>query len=123
MGKKVSRRALITALISCPSIKEAAIQCGIAEKTAHAWLRDPDFQSELRKVQDALTREAMSRVIGSVGKAVDVLESIMQDEGTAPAPRVSAAKTILEQALKVYDLENVQRRLDALEKEVGISGQ
>jgi len=117
MGRKVSRAALITALISCPNIKEAAKHCGIAEKTAHAWLRDPEFQAELRMVQDALTREAMSRVIGSVGKAVDVLESIMQDEETAPAPRVSAAKTILEQALKIYDLENVKRRLDALEKE------
>jgi hypothetical protein len=123
MGKKVSHGALITALISCPSIKEAAAQCGIAEKTAHAWLRESVFQAELRKVQDALTREAMTRVIGSVGKAVAVLESIMQDEDSTPAPRVSAAKTILEQALKIYDLENIQRRLDALEKEAGINDQ
>jgi hypothetical protein len=41
-----------------------------------------------------------------------------QRSGESESARVSAARTILEQALKAADLEDVQQRLDVLEQAV-----
>ena len=115
MGRKVSREYAIAALVATPNIKDAALQCGVSEKTMHKWLNDSEFAAALQRAQADVTREAMKRVLKAVGQAVAVLEEIMKDVSHPPAPRVSAAKAILENALKVYDLEDVQKRLDALE--------
>ena len=121
MGKKINKGELITALITSPSIKKAAEECGITVRTAHTYLSDPDFRAKLQKAQDELTRAGINRVLGSVGIAMNVLDSIMQDEKAAPGPRVSAAKAVLDIAMKAYDLEKVQRRLDALERKAGFN--
>jgi len=44
----------------------------------------------------------------------------IQRSGESESARVSAARTILEQALKAADPEDVQQRLDALEQAVKI---
>ena len=105
MGKKVSRTRALAVLLTTPTIKAAAAECGIAEKTMHAWMREPDFAGALRQAQDEMTRGAMRQVLRAVGRAVDVLEEIMQDTNIAPMPRVLAAKAILEQSIKVYSME------------------
>jgi len=115
MGKKVSRTRALAALLSAPTIKAAAEQCGISEKTMHAWMREPDMAYALRQAQEDMARGAMRQVMQAVGRAVAVLTEIMEDAASAPMPRVVAAKTILEQTIRVYDLESVARRLEAIE--------
>jgi hypothetical protein len=116
MGKKVSRDNAIAVLVATPTIKAAAARIGVAEKTVHAWLKDPAFSEALGRAQAAMTRDAIRQVLQAVGSAVAVLEAIMTDTAHPPMPRVVAAKAILENALKVYDLEEVMRRLEALER-------
>jgi hypothetical protein len=48
---------------------------------------------------------------------VDALREI-QRSGESESARVSAARTILEQSIKAADLEDVQARLEALEKAI-----
>ena len=116
MGEKVSREAAVTALITNPTIKGAASECGIAEKTLHAWLKEPDFASKVREAQAEITRATMGRVLSTVGAAIDTLAEVMAYKDSGPGPRVAAAKALLEHSLKVYELEAVQQRLDALER-------
>ena len=115
MSKNVRRQAFISAMTAGMTIRDAAMQVGVSEKTAHVWLHDPELAAALQQAQADVTREAMKRVLKAVSQAVAVLEEIMRDVNHPPAPRVSAAKTILDNALKAYDLEDVQKRLDALE--------
>ena len=116
MGEKVSRERAVTALIAQPTIKGAAEECGIAEKTLHAWLKEPDFASKVRAAQTEITRATMGRVLSTVGTAIDTLVEVMTDGEGSPGPRVTAAKALLEHSLKVYELEGIQQRLDALER-------
>ncbi|HEY6341217.1 MAG TPA: hypothetical protein VIY49_06980 [Bryobacteraceae bacterium] len=61
--------------------------------------------------------QAAALLQGAAREAVDTLRAI-QSNGETEAARVSAARTILDMALKAADLEDVQRRLDALEQAV-----
>lgn len=115
MGRKVSREAAVNALIAQPTIKAAAASCGIAEKTLHGWLKEADFAKQVREAQQAVTRGTIARILSTVGLAVETLVEVASDKELAPGPRVTAARTLLEHTLKVYELEEVQRRLDELE--------
>ena len=116
MGEKVSREAAVAALIAQPTIKGAAEECGISEKTLHAWLKEPDFASKVRAAQAEITRATMGRVLSTVGTAIDTLAEVMAYKGAGPGPRVASAKALLEHSLKVYELEAVQQRLDEMER-------
>lgn len=116
LSRKVSRESAITALVASPSIKAAAAACGISEKTIHQWLNDPAFASALKAAQDATTRAAMRRVVSSVSAAVSVLEEIMQDISVTPAARVSAARTLLDSALRVHETQDIEERIAAIER-------
>ena len=120
MGIKVSREAAVTALVAQPSIKRAAEECGIAEKTLHAWLKEEAFAARVREAQQELTRQATGRIMQSIGRSVEVLEDIMQDEENNASPRVAAARTLLDYAFKVYELQTVQQRLEELERRLNV---
>ena len=120
MGEKVSREAAVTALITNPTIKGAASECGIAEKTLHAWLKEEDFASRVREAQEEVTRQAIGRILLSIGRSIETLEEIMQDATNNASPRVAAARTLLDYAFKVYELQTVQQRLEALERRLNV---
>ncbi len=122
MGKKVSREAAIAALVGRPNIKAAAAEVGIAEKTLHKWMKEPEFAIQLAEAQRAVTKRVMRSVISRAESAVDVLDEIMTDVLTAPPARVSAARTILEFTMRAVELEDVLARIEALESAVGEGG-
>lgn len=120
MGEKVSREAAVAALITQPSIKRAAEECGIAEKTLHAWLNEEDFASRVKAAQEEVTKLAIGRTLLSIGRSIETLEDIMADSTINASPRVAAARTLLDYAFKVYELQTVQQRLDALERRLNV---
>jgi hypothetical protein len=115
-GEKRSwkQEQLIAAPLSHPTIEAAAKGGGHRGLTAWRWGQDTTFAERYREA----TREAMSQAAallpGGAHEAVDTLRAI-QSEGQSEAARISAARTILEMAVKAADLEDVQRRLDTLE--------
>lgn len=115
-GKVNHRDDAIAAIVANPTIKAAAAACGVTEKTMHAWLNEPEFAKNVRKAQEEITRESIGRVMNTIGTALDVLVEVATNKEGNPGTRVSAAKALLDQSLRVYELETVQRRLDALER-------
>jgi hypothetical protein len=61
--------------------------------------------------------QAAALLQGAAREAVETLRAILS-KAESEAARVSAARTILDMALKAADLEDVQQRLDALEQVV-----
>jgi hypothetical protein len=59
--------------------------------------------------------QAAALLQGAAREAVETLRAILS-EGKSEAARVSAARIILEMALKAADLDDIQGRLDALEQ-------
>lgn len=115
-----NREKAVTALMTNPTIRAAAAECGIAEKTLHAWLNEEDFASKVKAAQEEVTRQAIGRILLSIGRSIETLEEIMQDATNNASPRVAAARTLLDYGFKVYELQTVQQRLEALERRLNV---
>jgi hypothetical protein len=116
-GEKLTRKQeqAIAALLVYPTIGKAAQACKIGEKALWRWLQHPEFQSRYRAARAASVSQAVARLQQVSAQAVDTLEEVMKDT-EAPAPaKVTAAKTVLEMALKGTELAELQRRIEELE--------
>ena len=116
-GEKLSRKQeqTIAALLTCDSITAAAAGCGVAEATVHRWLKQDGFQAAYREARRAVVQHAITQVQSATGEAVETLRSVMQDPEAPASAKVSAARTILETAVKAVELEDLEARIAALE--------
>ncbi len=117
-GRQLTARQekAVRALLTEPSIRDTAKSTGIGERTLYTWLKESGFAHAYREAR----RDAVSRAIGAVQQAaveaVQTLKDVMSDS-TAPAPaRVTAAKSVLELAVKAIEIDDLAARLDTLEK-------
>jgi len=108
------RETAIAALLETNTITAAAKQTGIAEKSLRNWLKEPDFVGEYRDARRALVTQATDRLAKSCREAVDTLTDIMQHSEN-DAPRVTAARAILDYAYKAVEIEDLTARLERLE--------
>src|SRR5262245_39382488 len=109
------REKVIFALLVEPTIQAAAQTAGVGKRTVYTWLKDPTFIAAYRQARAEAVSQAVARLQQASGEAVDTLKAVMADT-KAPAPaKVTAAKTILEMALKGTELAELQRRLQELE--------
>src|SRR6516162_878786 len=115
-GEKLSRKQdqVITALVTCPSITAAAQQCDVAEGTLRRWLKQDGFQAAYRNARRALVQHAIACVQRATGEAVETLRTVMQDPEASASARVSAAKVILETALKGIEIDDLEVRIATL---------
>ena len=116
-GEKLSRKQeqTIAALLTCGSITAAAAGCGVAEATLHRWLKDTAFQAAYREARRAVVQHAIAQVQQATGEAVETLRAVMQAADTPASARVSAAKVVLEIAVKAVELEDLEARIAGLE--------
>ena len=118
-GEKLSRKQelALAALLTCSAITDAAKQCGIGEVTLHRWLKDATFQAAYREARRAVVQHAITQVQQATGEAVETLRRVMQDPEAPASAKVSAAKNILDTAVKAVELEDLEARITALEQQ------
>ncbi len=106
----------IVALLSEPTLAKAAESVGVAPKTMHRWLDDPDFLTAYRKAR----REAFSHAISLTHQyaplAVQALARIMVNEQAPTASRVSAAAAILKFSRESIEIDELSQRIEAVER-------
>ena len=104
------------ALLSSPSIEAAGQACKVGVRTIHRWLQDdPVFQDAYREARRQVVQQAITQVQQATSTAVQTLLAVMQDAEAPASAKVSAARTILETAVKAVELEDLEARLAALE--------
>jgi hypothetical protein len=118
-GQKLSRKQehTIAALLDCDSIAAAAAQAGIAEGTVYRWLKDAAFEEAYRKARGQVVRHSIIKLQRATGRAVETLVAVMEDEDVTASARVSAAKAVLEMAIKGVELDDLEARITALEEQ------
>ena len=110
--------AAIAALLSHRTIAEAAHQVGIGDRTLLRWLQeDRVFQAAYRTARRHVVQHAVAQVQQATSMAVATLEAIMQDAEAPASARVSAAKAVLDTAIKGVELEDLAARIAALEQQ------
>jgi uncharacterized protein YggE len=111
----------IAALLTMPTITEAATRAGVGERTLFRWLQeDSTFQQAYREARRQAVHQAMTRIQQATSTAVKTLESVMKNTKAPSSSRVSAARAVLEMALKGVEIEDLAVRISALEAAVQV---
>src|SRR5262245_63304457 len=105
-GEKLSHKQeqTIAALLTVPNLADAAHHAGIGERTLLRWLKETAFQASYREARRQVVQQAIVQVQRATREAVETLRSVMQDAEAPASAKVSAAKTILETAVKAVEL-------------------
>ncbi len=114
-GEKLSRKQeqAIAALLSAPTIKDAAKACGVSEVSLWRWLQLPDFAAAYRAARRQVVERAVSELQAATGEAVETLKRNLHCEQASV--EIRAAQIILEQAVKGVELIDLQERVERLE--------
>jgi DNA-binding MurR/RpiR family transcriptional regulator len=106
----------LAALLANPSVREAAEAAKTSEATLWRYLRDPSFSERYKAARRDVTEHLIMRLQADSTKAARVLLEVAEDTGAPASARVSAARTIIEQALRGAELRDLTDRIEALEK-------
>jgi DNA-binding MurR/RpiR family transcriptional regulator len=114
-GEKMTRRreAAIAALLTAGTVPEAAEACGVSETTLFRWMQDAGFSEQYAAARREVLQAAVGELQIVAREAVGTLRRLMGC-GT-PSVECRAAVAVLETALRVGDLYDIDKRLDALE--------
>lgn len=107
----------IAALLEQPELTLAAKAVGVSPVTLWRWMQKQEFREAYEAAKKRLLEGAINRIQAATGKALDTLLEVM-NSGEKESARVSAAKTILDLAFHVAALEEIEKRLEALELKV-----
>jgi DNA mismatch repair ATPase MutS len=116
-GLTPKQHKALAALLSEPTVTAAAAKVGIGERTLHTWLHEPAFDEAYTALRHEAVGLAVGRLQHATGIAVDALIEVLDTEYT-PAPaavRVSAAKVIIEYAIRFRELDELESRIAQLE--------
>jgi hypothetical protein len=81
-------------------------------------LRLPQVQSALAEAEALMMGEVMRRLLGMTEGAADALGEIVADR-RLPAARLQAARTILDNLVRLRNTVELESRLAELERQVG----
>lgn len=119
-GSKFGRKKeeAIAALLSQRNTEEAARVTGVGTTTMSRWLKLPEFQEAYRKARREAVEQAGARLQQATGAAGVTILKLMTDPNVAPAVRLRAAEFVFEYAVKVFEVEEIEKRVAELEEAV-----
>jgi hypothetical protein len=115
----VKQQKALAALLNCSTVPEAAIACGMGETTLYRFLRDAAFKAQYRHACAEIVAHAITQLQRDAATATKTLRAVCEDREAPASARVSAAKAILEGAIKAVEMQDLAARLDALEAKGG----
>ena len=104
-------------IVKGPTIDEACKLAQISRETYYRWTRDsPAFVTVLEDQRDSAVTEALGQIKAAAGKAVAVLVGLLESDQETVRER--AAARILDYVLNVKEVEDLQKRLEWIEKNI-----
>jgi len=113
--KTANREKALTALLESATIIDAALKCGLNEKTIRRYLEDAEFQKEFRAARRVIFEQNIVRLQSLHAGAVAALERNLTCEN--PSSEIRAAQIIVECSRKDFETLDILERLEILENE------
>jgi AcrR family transcriptional regulator len=104
--------------MTSPTIEKAARAAGVSKATMFRWLAEDDFSKALREASSSLLEGAVATLQAGSSEAVEALRGVLADKLATDAAKVSAARTILDMALRCREMFEVEQRLAELEQRI-----
>ena len=98
------------------TVRDAAAELGIGEKTAHRRLADPAFRQRIAELRREMTARAIGQLADGMTHAVDELRRLATsaNEGI----RLRACIALLNHGLQAAALADLEERIQAIESRV-----
>ena len=111
----------IAEILASPSLEEARRRVKAAKGTFYGWLKEQTFQGELTRQRQAVVDEAFNRLKAGLTQAVEKLLALLQAE-EQPSIQLRAAQALLDHGIKAVELQDLERRLEALASHISNQG-
>ena len=106
----------IAALLTFPTVRQAAESLAIGERTLHRWLSDDQrFIAAYHQARRISFAQAIAQAQRLVPVAINTLGQIMTDKSVAASARVTAAVAIANICRQSIELDELAERVTALE--------
>ncbi|HWB07951.1 MAG TPA: helix-turn-helix domain-containing protein [Pirellulales bacterium] len=112
-GRSAGDDELILALAAGATVREAAAQVGVSERTAYRRLADADFRRAVTEARERIFDAVRGRLAGLASKAAETLERLMESD--KPAEALRAAKAVLELGPRLREATEREERVSRLE--------
>lgn len=112
-GRQNADDRLIVELAAGKTAAEAAAVAGVAERTVFRRLNAPAFQKCLSDARSAFFAQALAKLAGASGRAVETLVALL--DADADSIRLGAARSILDAGLKLREAVEMEDRIRKLE--------
>lgn len=112
----LKQQKAIMALLTEPTITQAAERSGVGETTLYRWMKEEEFDQAFRDARKKAFSQTISRLQQTTTNAVQTLEAVMGDEKAPASSRVTAAKTVIEMAFKAYELEDMAAKVEEIQR-------
>lgn len=113
------KEKLLAALLTSRTKKEAAKAAGISERTMRTYFDDPEFRAAYKQaaagIMDSTTRQLQQNLTA----AIDRLGKIVEDDEESSITQVSAARTLLDYALRFTEFNDILKEMESTEGEAG----
>jgi len=115
LAKLSSRqRRAVAALVSEPTLAEAARAAGVSRKTLYRYLSERGFREALAEAQGDVLRLSGARVAGLLSRSLDVVgEKLCASVGSAP---LHAAGLVIRHGTALLEYASLEERVRALEE-------
>ncbi len=107
----------IAALLSTGSVREAAQQAGVGERTLYSWLSDDAFRAALESAQSDLVATHVAALVGELGRNRQAMIDL-RDNAQHESTRLRAAIALDDSLRQWRSLAEFERRLTELENQV-----
>lgn len=106
--------SLALAIATGCTIKKAAQQLGIGQRTAYRIASTYKMRCRVGELRSQITNEAVGLITTAATTAAATLASLL-DESNEPSVRLNASKAILNALAPLTELAELRQRLDSLE--------
>ena len=114
------QRRAIPLILAGKNIESGCMSAGISKQTFYKWLKDETFRGEYQRQQGLLFDLAFDTVKRNVQDGADKLAGLLATSNPQLLRRV--CRDVLDYALKMKEMTDVEARLDVLERTVSRRG-
>ncbi|HXP86861.1 MAG TPA: hypothetical protein VN841_19185 [Bryobacteraceae bacterium] len=117
-GTKFAHKAeqAIAALLTRPSIEDAARVAGVGEKTLRRWIQEPEFKARYLRARRESVQQALARIQQATSAAGTTILKLMTDPSVPATVRLRAAECVFDLAVKGVEIEDIEVRVSELER-------
>lgn len=108
------QKRAVAFLVAAKDIESGCRAAGISTTTYYDWIKNPVFADAIDTQRNYIINEAMQRLRQGIGAAVDKLLALVNSDNEEVARKASTS--IVEIALKMRESEEIEDRIESIEK-------